>query len=73
MSGRVNLEYQVRELFRLKMEEFAHWCADNWTVTAEQAIRDNVFDAKPPGYREGYNAAVEGISGAIDCFLEESP
>lgn len=73
MTGRVNLEYQVRELFRLKMEELAHWAAENWTVTEAQVIKDNVFDAKPPGYREGYNAAIEGISGAIDCFLEDSP
>ena len=73
MSGRVNLEYQVAELFRLKMEEFADWASENWTVTAEEAIKDNIFDSKPPGDREGYNAAVEGLRGAIDCFLEDRP
>lgn len=68
----MNLEYQVAELFRARMEDFAKWCAENWTVTPEQALQDNVFDSKPAGYREGYNAAIEGLSGAIDCFLEEA-
>ncbi len=71
MTHHINLEYQVSELFRLKMEEFVRWCGENWTVTAEQAIKDNIFDAKPPGYREGYNAAVEGLPGALECWMEE--
>ncbi|NLS03602.1 hypothetical protein HGP14_09550 [Rhizobium sp. P32RR-XVIII] len=71
MSERLNLEYQVRELFKAKMEEFIAWCGENWTVTPEQAIADNIFDSKPEGYREGYNNAIEGLSGALECFLEE--
>lgn len=71
MSKRVNLEMEVAALFRAKMEEFCAWCAENWTVTAAEALRDNVFDAKPPGYRDGYNAACEGLSGALECWLEE--
>lgn len=73
MSDRINLEYQVAELFRLKMEEFADWCAENWTVTELQAKADNVFDGKPPGFREGYNDAMRQIRGAVDCFLEDRP
>lgn len=73
MTERLNLEYQVRELFKSKMEEFCAWCAENWTVTPEEAIADNIFDSKPEGYREGYNAAVENLSGALECFLEEEP
>lgn len=72
MTKRLNLEYQVSELFRLRMEEFAKWCSENWTITPEQALRDNVFDTKPAGYREGYNAALEGLAGAVECFLEEN-
>lgn len=73
MSDRINLEYQVAELFRLKIEEFADWCAENWTVTEIEAKADNIIDAKPAGYREGYNAAVEGLRGAVECFLEDRP
>ncbi|MGR9252690.1 hypothetical protein [Rhizobium leguminosarum] len=69
----INLEYQVSELFRLKMEEFAAWCAENWTVTEFQAKADNIFDAKPAGFREGYNEAMQNLRGAVDCFLEERP
>lgn len=72
MANQINLEHQVSELFRLKMEEFLAWCAVNWTVTPAQALQDNVFDAKPEGYREGYNAALENLSGALECWLEES-
>lgn len=71
MTERLNLEYQVRELFKQKMEEFVEWCGQNWTVTPAQAIADNIFDGKPPGYREGYNNAIEGLGGALECFLEE--
>lgn len=73
MTQRINLEHQVSELFRLKMEEFAKWAAENWTVTELEARQDSVFDLKPAGYREGYNAAIEGLAGAIDCFLEDRP
>jgi len=73
VSDRINLEYQVAELFRLKIEEFADWCAENWTVTEIEAKADNIIDAKPAGYREGYNAAVEGLRGAVECFLEDRP
>ncbi|AID18366.1 putative PRK12775-containing protein [Rhizobium phage vB_RleM_PPF1] len=69
----INLEYQVAELFRLKMEEFATWCAENWTVTELQAKADNIFDTKPTGFREGYNEAMQNIRGAVDCFLEDRP
>jgi hypothetical protein len=73
VTERINLEHQVSELFRLKMEEFASWAAEHWKVTELEARQDNFFDLKPPGYREGFNAAIEGLSGAIECFLEERP
>ncbi|XUP59941.1 hypothetical protein FS819_023280 [Allorhizobium sp. Av2] len=66
-----SLEHHVSELCRAEMKKFAAWCAQNWTVTPDQARADNFFDGKPEGYLEGYNAAIEGLSGAIDCFLEE--
>ena len=73
MSERINLEHQVSELFRLKLEEFAEWAAANWTISDLQAKADNVFDTKPDGYREGFNAAIEGLPTVIECFLEERP
>lgn len=71
MKQRINLEAEVADLLRSKMEEFLAWCAENWTVTPEEAVRDNIFDTKPDGYREGYNAAVEGLQGALDCWIED--
>ena len=59
----MNLEHQVSELFRQRMEDFAKWAAENWTVTELEAERDNIFDTKPPGYREGYNAAITELGG----------
>lgn len=67
----VNLERDVTELFRAKLHEFCEWCAKEWTVTELEARNDNLFDTKPAGYREGYNAALEGLTGALDCWMED--
>lgn len=71
MSQSVNLETEVAALFHAKMEEFVAWCCKNWKVTEAEAMRDNVFDGKPPGYRDGYNAAIDGLDGALEMWIEE--
>jgi hypothetical protein len=70
VTDRVNLEVEVADLLRRKLEEFADWCGRHWILTEDQAAKDETFSAKPPAYREGHNDAVTSMRGAVDCFLE---
>lgn len=64
------LQQAVAALIQQEIEQFAEWCAKEWTLTPELFKSDNVFDTKPEGYREGYNAALEGLSLALEQYLE---
>lgn len=64
------LQQAVADLMQNEMEQFAGWCAKEWTITPELFKSDNVFDTKPEGYREGYNAALESLSLALEMYLE---
>jgi hypothetical protein len=68
----LDIELEVRELFAAKMAEFAAFCAQKWTMTADEA-RDLIKPIEDPAkYVEGYNAAMtDGVAGAIDFWLEE--
>lgn len=67
------LQQAVAALMQNEMEQFAAWCAKEWTITPELFKSDNVFDTKPEGYREGYNAALESLSLALEMYLESKP
>lgn len=64
------LEQAVAELLKHEIEQFAVWCAKEWTITAEVFDRENVVDMKPEGYRDGYNTALEGLPLALENYLE---
>lgn len=64
------LEQAVAELVKHEIEQFAEWCAKEWTITPEVFSRENVIDTKPEGYREGYNTALEGLPLALEHYLE---
>jgi hypothetical protein len=64
------LEQAVAELVKHEIEQFAAWCAKEWTITAEVFDRENVVDMKPEGYRDGYNTALEGLPLALEHYLE---
>lgn len=66
-----HLEERVQELVQAEVERFAAWCAKHWTITPDVFIKDNVFDGKPPGYRDGYNAALEALNDAVELWFEE--
>ncbi|MGV1752813.1 hypothetical protein [Agrobacterium sp. CG674] len=66
------LERAVTDLMQHEMEQFAEWCSKQWTITPDVFKSDNVFDTKPEGYREGYNAALEGLPLALEQYLESN-
>ena len=68
----LDLETEVKELFAKKLRQFAAFCAQSWTMTAEEAqtLTQPVND--PQQWAEGYNAAMTGgLSGALEHWLEE--
>ena len=68
----LDLETEVHNLFRAKMIEFIEWSKENWTITDKDLEKpDDWFAGKSPEYREGYNAALDGLDGAFECWNEE--
>jgi hypothetical protein len=66
----IDLEQEVRDLFRSKMEEFARFCAEHWQI-ADEAELQGMFPGKSADFREGYNLALtDGLTGAIECWFE---
>lgn len=66
----VPLHQAFRDLLQHELEQFATWCANEWTITPEVFKADKVLDTKPEGYREGYNTALGSLSLALEHYLE---
>lgn len=68
----LDLEREVHDLFRAKMIEFIKWSQENWTITSKDLeATDDWFKGRSPDYRDGYNAAIEGLGSAFECWNEE--
>lgn len=67
----LDLEGEVRALFRQKMMEFLEWSQGNWTIADKDGERDEWVREKSPDYRAGYNAGIDGMKGAFECWNEE--
>jgi hypothetical protein len=65
----LDLQHEVEAIFRAKFMEFLSWTEANWKVTERDLTAD--FAGKSPDYIEGYNAAIEGMKGAFECWNEE--
>ena len=66
----LDLEAEVRALFREKMMEFLDWTQANWMITAKDRKEEWLSD-KSDDYCDGYNGGVEAIKGAFECWNEE--
>jgi hypothetical protein len=67
----LDLHGEVESLFRTKLLEFLAWAEAEWKITERDLTRDDWFEGKSPDYIEGYNAAIEGLKGAFECWNEE--
>jgi len=67
----LDLHGEVEALFRQKFVEFLAWTDGNWKITDKDRATDDWFAGKSPDYVEGYNAAIEGLKGAFECWNEE--
>lgn len=65
----IDLEDEVRDLFKRKLEEFAAFCAADWQLSMEDHAE--AFPDEGDAHRRGYNAAMrEGVLNAIEFWTE---
>jgi hypothetical protein len=57
-------------MLRRALLSFAGWAADNWTMTEDEARTLTIPTACPAEFARGYKAAIEGISDAMQLWLE---
>lgn len=67
-----SLAGQVEEVINNHLRTFLRWAKQNWRMD-EQAIADPTFSDNSDDWFDGYNAAIESLEGALDCWLEEYP
>lgn len=66
------LHDEVEGLFRQKIVEFLTWSEEHWKVSDRDRSRpDEWLAGKSDDFVEGYNAAIEGMKGAFECWNEE--
>lgn len=63
---------EVGEVFARHVSAFLTWAAANWSID-QSSRQDEVFADKSDDYVAGYNAALEGLAGAYECWAEEHP
>ena len=67
----IDLEQEIKDLFKAKISEFIAFCANNWTLMDQDllAVDGKAYSAD---YLRGYNAAItDGVSGALDFWFDE--
>lgn len=71
MSENYDFPGKAEELLKDAIREFASWAVRHWTMTEAEA--ETLTDGSPcPGeYSRGYNAAIEGLMDAVDCWMDE--
>ena len=68
----VDLAGEVESLFREKMLEFLTWSEGHWKITDHDLkTPDDWLADKTADYVKGYNAAIEGMKSAFECWSEE--
>ena len=68
----LTLEAEVTALFREKMLEFIAWTEANWRIAdKDRQSDDDWLEDKSDDYCEGYNASIDGLKGAFECWNEE--
>lgn len=59
------------DLLERAMRAFAEWASENWTMTEAEARTLNEPTDAPAAYARGYNAGVESILAAFECWNED--
>lgn len=68
---RGSIETRMAALVQEELTAFAEWLAKEWTMTREMANSDPELRAMPKGYLEGYNAALQSATLALESYIED--
>lgn len=67
---RSDVSEDVERIFRDHFWRFLEWVSSKWTVQAKDR-HDEVFGQHSDDYVEGYNAGIESVSSAFQCWIED--
>ncbi len=68
---RGSVETRMAALVQEELTAFAEWLGKEWTLTRELAASDPELRAMPQGYFEGYNAALQSATLALESYIED--
>jgi len=61
----------IIEAHKALLLDFLDWVEKNWTLEPSDKW-PHLEPIPSEEYRNGYNAAIEGLKGAFDCYYEEN-
>ena len=64
-----DLSREVEELFKAKMQEFFRFCEKDWGMCPKEAAENG----HPPEFATGWEAAMESLPAALECWIEAYP
>ena len=67
----LDLQEEFETLVRAQLARFIEWVGKHWVVGEADRI-DDYFGDKSSDWIDGYNAALEGLGGAIECWMENA-
>lgn len=68
---RGSIETRMAALLQEELTAFAEWLAKEWTMTREMANSDPELRVMPQGYLDGYNAALQSATLALESYIED--
>ena len=58
----------LNEAYRNGLRAFTKWCGEHWKIGPNDT---EIRTEHGPAYVKGFNAGIEAVDAALDCFLEE--
>ena len=65
------IEQRMSDVVCEELSAFATWCEKEWSLTKEMAKNDPELRAVSDDYIKGYNAALEALPLALECYRDE--
>lgn len=66
-----SIEQRIADIICEELGSFAAWCGKEWTMSRELAKNEPGLRELSDDYLKGYNAALEGLTLAVECYREE--
>lgn len=66
-----SIEQRIAGVILEELGTFAAWCGKEWTLSRELAKSEPELRDVSDDYLKGYNAALEGLPLAVECYRDE--